>query len=58
MPYTSLWRSSTDEVLTSGFPSRALWSCLTVERTPAACSPPMTEIRELGHIHIMFGLQS
>ena len=33
------------------WPSRASWSRLTVVSTPAACSPPITEMRALGHIH-------
>ena len=32
-------------------PVRANWSRLTVARTDAACSPPITEIRAFGHIH-------
>ena len=35
----------------SVFPSRASWSRLTVVSTPAACSPPITEMRAFGHIH-------
>ena len=34
----------------SDLPSRASWSRFTVVSTPAACSPPMTEMRALGHI--------
>jgi hypothetical protein len=31
-------------------------SRLTVASTPAACSPPMTQMRALGHIHKKRGL--
>ena len=31
-------------------PSRRRWSCLTVVNTSAACGPPITEIRLLGHM--------
>lgn len=42
-------------VITS-FPSRARWSLVMVARTVAACSPPMTEILELGHMYKNRGL--
>ena len=35
----------------SSSPWRAIWSFFTVSSTPAACSPPMTEIRADGHDH-------
>ena len=34
-----------------GAPACAAWSCLTVQSTLAACSPPITLMRALGHIH-------
>lgn len=42
-------------IITS-FPSRALWSLVMVARTVAACSPPITEIREFGHMYKNRGL--
>merc|ERR1719341_688757 len=37
------------------FPSLFLCSCVMVARTPAACSPPMTDILELGHMYRNLG---
>ena len=39
----------------SFFPEALSPVCFTVERTLAACSPPMTEMREFGHIHKNLG---
>ena len=41
----------------TSFPSRALWSFVMVARTVAACSPPITEIREFGHMNRKRGLR-
>ncbi len=35
----------------TSFPSRFLCSCVMVASTPAACSPPITEMRALGHMY-------
>ncbi len=35
----------------TSLPSLFLCSCVMVARTPAACSPPITEIRALGHMY-------
>ena len=45
------WQSLTS------LPSRRLWSLLTVVKTLAACSPPMTDIRAFGHMYSNRGLQ-
>src|SRR5699024_12200983 len=39
-------------------PRAAIWSRRTVDSTEAACSPPMTEMRALGHIHRNRGEQA
>ena len=35
----------------TGLPSLLRCSCVMVARTPAACSPPITEIRAFGHMY-------
>ena len=37
-------------------PLRSMASRFTVANTPAACSPPITLIREVGHDHMKCGL--
>ena len=52
-----LWPQSMEQVTLTVFPSRNRCAFWTVASTPAACSPPITEIRELGHMYIKRGLQ-
>uniref|UniRef100_A0A0E9QHF3 Uncharacterized protein n=1 Tax=Anguilla anguilla TaxID=7936 RepID=A0A0E9QHF3_ANGAN len=40
----------------NSFPSRAFWSFVIVAKTVAACSPPITDIRALGHMYRNLGL--
>ena len=40
---------------TTHFPRPSSAERFTCAKTPAACSPPMTEIRAFGHIHIRRG---
>ena len=51
------WKGSKNTKEQTSFPSRSLCSILICDMTFAACSPPITEMRELGHMYRKFGLE-